>query len=224
MAVAKLNFSSVTEHRLNLLAKVLWTLHHDGPFKDDSGRAVGELREALIRRHVRFDPAYIAGLVKQLDSDEFGRPLIRREMPNPRRCSLVELAVPTTTPGFPPDPFEDTELQPEAEEEVGEVATPGTDLEPVPDGDERTQDSPVDLILFAISLLGDAIQRLNLDSSLEVAGVLNQHVPALIAQIKIESDRADLAERRNAQLAQELQDLRRTRLAFDRVKLRQGTN
>jgi hypothetical protein len=239
-----IDLSPITEYRRTIIAQILWAIHEVGPFKDEDGKATAPLIESLNQRGINFTGSYISGLLKDLESHRYGKRLVKRNISG-KRCYSIELAVDVTDPGFPPNPFEDAEPEvldvaeveeteepeePEIvvedahelvaqEDEIEDIFVPGTALERVEDDEVRDQDSPEDLILYAISMLSDAVKGLTVQRSINVAATLDAHVPALLEEINTLRRQVDTAQRERDDAVAQRDALLRHKAVMKRTQL-----
>lgn len=126
--------AGTTTQRRRQVAAVLWALREDGPFKDESGRATGQLLEALKRRRVVMEPHTLPPLLRDLERggryayDDLG--YIEREMTG-KRTRFIGLAVDPDDIPFPACPWPTEGPTPVAET-----------YEPEPVADEPVVDEP----------------------------------------------------------------------------------
>lgn len=87
-----------------LVDQILWTIHLDGPFDDETGRASALLLEALDRRGITVAGPNLNALMQRLEKDGDVGDLVERKIAG-KRTKHISLKVDPNTVPFPPNPW-----------------------------------------------------------------------------------------------------------------------
>jgi hypothetical protein len=93
-----------TDRKRNV-AQVLWTVHLDGPFVDESGRATGMLLDALKKRRVPISPAVLNTILNDLDHPGATYGYFVQRKINGKRTKRIALQVDPYAVPFPKNPW-----------------------------------------------------------------------------------------------------------------------